>query len=40
MTPDETALLVQGWNEAQRASSGEVEPPTVEDFDALVAQYG
>lgn len=40
LTPRETGLLVEAWNEAQRAASGEVAPPSDEQFEALVAKYG
>lgn len=37
MTPVETDLLVQGWNEAQ---SDGTEAPTDAEYEALVAKYG
>jgi hypothetical protein len=40
MTPDETSLLIAGWNEAQAAASGQVAPPTDAEYEALVARYG
>lgn len=40
MTPKDTALVVAGWNEAQKAASGEVEAPSLEEYEALVARYG
>lgn len=40
MTPWETDLLVQAWNEAQDAASDEVAPPSIEDYDDLVRRYG
>lgn len=40
MTPAETSLLIEGWNAAQSAASGNVEPPTLEQFEELVAKYG
>jgi len=40
MTPDETNLLIEGWNEAQAAQSGEVEAPSDAEYEALVARYG
>jgi len=38
MTPDETGLLVAGWNEAQRGSMPAA--PTLDEYEALVARYG
>ncbi|MFN6976708.1 MAG: hypothetical protein ACK4OP_01160 [Gemmobacter sp.] len=40
MTPRDTALLIEGWNAAQAAASGMVDPPTRADFDAMVRRYG
>ena len=40
MTPDEMNLLVEGWNAAQAEQSGEVEAPSDEEYEALVAKYG
>lgn len=40
LTPLETADLIQGWNEAQAAASGEVDPPTMDAFEELKARYG
>lgn len=40
MTPDETSLLIDGWNAAQREASGQVQAPTDAEFEALVARYG
>lgn len=40
MTPDETNLLIEGWNEAQEAQSGEVKAPSDAEYEALVARYG
>lgn len=40
MTPEETALLVDGWNEAQAAASGQVQAPTDAEYEELVALYG
>jgi len=40
MTPEETSLLIEGWNAAQAAASGEVEAPTREQVDDLIARYG
>lgn len=40
MTPEETTLLVEGWNDAQAAQSGQIEPPTAEQVLDLVAKYG
>lgn len=37
MTPEETGLIVSGWNQAQ---SGSVAAPTDEEFEALVERYG
>ena len=38
MTPEETSLLVAGWNEAH--STGTVEPMTAERTAELMAQHG
>lgn len=40
MTPDETSLMIEGWNTAQRAATGEVAPPSDAEFEALVAKCG
>ena len=40
MTPDETHLLIEGWNEAQEAQSGGVQAPSDAEYEALVAKYG
>lgn len=40
MTPKDTALVIAGWNEAQKAASGDVDPPSLEEYEALVARYG
>jgi len=40
MTPEETSLLIQGWNEAQAAASGEVRAPSDAEYEALVARFG
>jgi hypothetical protein len=40
MTPEETTLLVQGWNAAQQAASGQVTAPTRAEVDELIARYG
>jgi hypothetical protein len=40
MTPDETGLLIAGWNEAQAAASGQVQAPTDAEYEELVAKYG
>lgn len=40
MTPDETGLLIAGWNEAQKAASGEVAAPTRDQVEDLIARYG
>lgn len=37
MTPAETDLLVQGWNEAQTDST---PAPTDAEYEELVAKYG
>lgn len=38
LSPWETADLVQGFNDAQ--GGGDVSPPSVEQYDELVARYG
>jgi hypothetical protein len=40
MTPDETDVLIAGWNAAQKAASGNLSAPTSEEYDELVAKYG
>lgn len=40
MTPEETDLLVQGWNAAQAAAGGQVAAPTDAEYEDLVARYG
>ena len=40
MTPDETVLLTQGWNEAQAEAYGQVQAPTDDEFQALLDRYG
>lgn len=40
MTPSETALLVEAWNEARAAESGAVEPMSRERLQELDAKYG
>lgn len=40
MTPQETALVIAGWNDAQKEASGEVEAPSDAEYEALVARYG
>jgi len=40
MTPEETDLLIAGWNEAQASASGEVAAPTDDEYESLVARYG
>lgn len=40
MTPEETSLLIQGWNEAQEAASGNVRAPSDAEYEALIAKYG
>jgi hypothetical protein len=40
MTPEETDMLVRGWNDAQRAASGKVEAPSRAEVDELIARYG
>lgn len=40
MTPDETSVMIEGWNAGQRASSGQVAAPSAAEFDELVAKYG
>jgi hypothetical protein len=40
MTPDETSLLIQGWNEAQKAAGGGVQAPSDAEYEALVAKHG
>ena len=40
MTPDETTLLIEGWNAAQADASGKIEAPTDAEYEALVAAYG
>lgn len=40
LTPKETSELVEAWNEAQAAASGELPPPTIEDLEELEARYG
>lgn len=40
MTPDETNLLIEGWNEAQAEAGGKVDAPTDAEYEALVARYG
>lgn len=40
MTPDETNLLIEGWNAAQAEASGEVQAPTDAEYEALVELYG
>lgn len=39
MTPKETDLLIEGWNQAQ-AGDGMPAAPTMEEFDELVRRYG
>lgn len=38
MTPLDWALFVEGWNESH--DSGDVKPPTWEEFQELKAKYG
>ena len=38
MTPRDTALLVEAWNEAQQGDS--VAPPTPEEHAELMSRYG
>jgi len=38
MTPEETDLLIAGWNEAQ--AGDKVQPPTDEEYEELVKRYG
>ena len=40
MTPEETQLLIDGWNAAQAAQSGDVQAPSDAEYEALVAKYG
>lgn len=40
MTPHETVELVDAWNAARRAESGEVEPPSMKTLEELDARYG
>lgn len=40
MTPDETVLLVTGWNAAQKDAAGSVAAPTDAEYEALVQEYG
>lgn len=40
MTPDETNLLIEGWNAAQAEASGDVQAPSDDEYEALVARYG
>lgn len=40
MTPRETAELIEAWNAAQSEASGKVAPPTIDEYEALVARYG
>lgn len=37
MTPDETNLLIEGWNKAQSTTP---EAPTDAEYEELVAKYG
>ena len=39
LTPADTDLLVRGWNEAQAAQRGDVQPMTLEQFDELKRAY-
>lgn len=40
MTPEETTLLIQAWNDAQESMSGNLPPPTADEVDELVRRYG
>lgn len=40
MTPDQTNLLIEGWNAAQAEAGGTVEAPSDAEYEALVAEYG
>lgn len=40
MTPQDTALVIAGFNDAQKSASGEVDAPSDAEFEALVARYG
>ncbi|SLN36544.1 hypothetical protein AQS8620_01298 [Aquimixticola soesokkakensis] len=40
LTPKETSELVDAWNAAQSAASGELPPPTIKDLEELEARYG
>lgn len=39
MTPADVALLIGGWNDAQRAASGKLEPPTADEVAELRRLY-
>ena len=39
MTPEETQLLVEGWNQAH-ASPDAVDAPSREELDDLIRKYG
>lgn len=40
MTPDETNLMIEGWNAAQAEASGAVQAPSGAEYEELVARYG
>ncbi|WP_353475514.1 hypothetical protein PVT71_18280 [Salipiger sp. H15] len=40
LTPQETSLLIEAWNQAQQDASGEVAPPSVDEYEELVKRYG
>lgn len=40
MTPQETALVISGFNDAQKAASGEVDAPSDAEYEALLERYG
>lgn len=39
MTPKETDLLIEGWNDAQGGDAGPAAP-TDDEYEALVRRYG
>lgn len=39
MTPEETCLLIKGWNAAQQEASGQVAPMSRDRFEELKRQY-
>lgn len=38
LTPAETVLLIEAWNEAQAGDA--VQPPTEDEYEQLVKRYG